>query len=44
MGLVICQVFIDFLVLDLFNLMYFLPLRNARCFSALHTDVLVFVA
>ena len=24
--------------------MYFLALRNARCFSALHTDVLVFVA
>ena len=24
--------------------MYFLTLRNARCFSALHTDVLVFVA
>ena len=23
--------------------MYFLALRNARCFSALHTDVLVFV-
>ena len=24
--------------------MYFLALRNARCFSALHTHVLVFVA
>jgi len=24
--------------------MYFLALRNAHCFSALHTDVLVFVA
>jgi len=24
--------------------MYFLALRNARCLSALHTDVLVFVA
>ena len=24
--------------------MYFLALRNVRCFSVLHTDVLVFVA
>ena len=38
MGLVICQVFIDFLVLDFFS-----RVEECTLLQCLHTDVLVFV-
>ena len=34
----------DILTIAWVKIMYFLASRNARCFSAFHTDVLAFVA